>query len=458
VGPISQRTFSTISRTSPIAASTSPPLKARPKVYYATVLHDFEAERSDELDARSGDMVSVVAQSNREWFVAKPIGKLGRPGLIPASFVEVKDPATQQIISMDTIVESGNLPSVEDWKREMLDYKASSIALGVLDDNVAPVTRSMAPASPPMPAMPPVFQQQTSPPPPMVQPAPPVPPPVRQPSPEPEPEPEVYQDYSNPDGESDPVYAQPQDLALLPEGILVSANVVSFHYEMEEYWFRVHALFQPYSASGSNVLPPARQLVLFRAYNDFYDFQVELLQVFPREGGRDPAYPRVLPYMPGPADQVNHEITASRQVELDDYLAKMADLRRSDARYVLEDALVRAFLAPKPGDVETEVEPVPEEVYSYQDEDNDMQEMANEMANMGVGSAQAQSYDDYGQDEEIIRPSQPSQQNSYQQRGYEDSTLRPISNGRNPSPLPPHMRSSGYEQQQNGNGYTQREW
>ena len=68
------------------------------QVYYAVVMHDFVAERTDELDAKAGDPISVVAQSNREWFVAKPIGRLGKPGLIPVSFVQVRDPTNNQPI------------------------------------------------------------------------------------------------------------------------------------------------------------------------------------------------------------------------------------------------------------------------------------------------------------------------------------------------------------------------
>lgn len=34
------------------------------------------------------------AQSNQEWFVAKPIGRLGGPGLIPVSYVLILNMAT----------------------------------------------------------------------------------------------------------------------------------------------------------------------------------------------------------------------------------------------------------------------------------------------------------------------------------------------------------------------------
>jgi bud emergence protein 1 len=428
------------------------------------VLHDFVAERTDELDAKQGDTVSVVAQSNREWFVAKPIGKLGRPGLIPASFVEVRDPSSGNITDIHAIIAQGGLPSVDDWKKDMLDYKANSIPLGTLD-NLVPLSRTGSPGSPPM------QQQQSSPIIQQLQPKPAAfsPPP---PAPEPEPEPELEEIYQQEqpqqrydEYEPQDEYIQPQEPAMLPEGILVSANVVSFHFEMEEYWFRVHALFQPYDVSGSNTLPPARQLVLFRAYNDFYDFQVDLLNAFPRESGREPGFERVLPYMPGPTEHVDHGITASRQIELDEYLIKLSKLRQSAAAYVVENEYLRTFLAPKPGDVETEVDAVSQAVLGFSDDaldeyqPDDVQDMAEELAGVGVDDyPQEQQYDDYGYDDEAIRPpvSQKGSYNSSQpssasRNGYEQSTLRPASSSRNPSPLPAHMRP---ESDRTSGGYT----
>ena len=48
---------------------------------YGVVVYDFKAERPDELDAKEGEAIIVIAQSNPEWFVAKPITRLGGPGL-----------------------------------------------------------------------------------------------------------------------------------------------------------------------------------------------------------------------------------------------------------------------------------------------------------------------------------------------------------------------------------------
>lgn len=98
---------------------------------YGIVMYDFAAERADELEAKAGEAIIVIAQSNPEWFVAKPIGRLGGPGLIPVSFVEIRDMASDKAITNpgDAIKRAG-VPKVEEWKKMAAEYKNSSITLG----------------------------------------------------------------------------------------------------------------------------------------------------------------------------------------------------------------------------------------------------------------------------------------------------------------------------------------
>ena len=305
--------------------SRSVPSSPKLKTFYAVVLYDFTAERADELDAKSGDSITVVAQSNREWVVAKPIGRLGRPGLIPVTFVEIRDPATGKVIEdVLTLIDSGELPRVEDWKRQVLNYKANSISLGVIDEPGSSSPSSMS------------FRTSAAPPEPSIQ--------VQGATPLPE---------QSSQSEDPP---RPSTPKLLPEGILLAAEVKTYHYEADEYWFRIQAIYQPYPTIPSHPLPQAKELVLFRSYNDFYDFQVELLDTFPYEAGRPDTSTRILPYMPGPVDIVDNEITMSRRQELDEYLHKLAALK-SYARYIVEHTLLRSFFSLKPGDGEVNVEP-----------------------------------------------------------------------------------------------------
>ena len=101
------------------ASSLSQPL-------YGIVLYDFAAERPDELEAQEGDAVIIIAQSNPEWFVAKPIGRLGGPGLIPVTFIEIRDMATgKPIENVQEAVARAGVPRVEEWKKRTAEYKAS---------------------------------------------------------------------------------------------------------------------------------------------------------------------------------------------------------------------------------------------------------------------------------------------------------------------------------------------
>lgn len=100
---------------------------------YGIVMYDFAAERPDELEAKAGEAIIVIAQSNPEWFVAKPIGRLGGPGLIPVSFIEIRDMVTGKPVEDATeAVQRAGVPKVEEWKRMAAEYKNSSIELGRL--------------------------------------------------------------------------------------------------------------------------------------------------------------------------------------------------------------------------------------------------------------------------------------------------------------------------------------
>ncbi|KAJ7499260.1 scd2/ral3 [Mycena latifolia] len=374
----------------------SPKLPMKTQVFYAIVLHDFFAERADELDAKRGDAITVVAQSNREWFVAKPIGRLGRPGLIPVSFVEIHDPSTGKAIpDVNALMDRGDLPKVEDWKRAMFNYKQNSIALGVID---SPSSRDSVTNSPFMP----------------------------QHSPAAPPEPAISaqglpHDQAYPNATDLP---PPESPDALPDGILLSAKVVSFHFEMEEYWFRVDAIFQPYAPSPGQALPPAKSLILFRVYNDFYDFQVSLLDTFPREAGRQPPNPRMLPYMPGPADQVDDALTATRRSELNEYVNSLCELNNAGAKYILEHQVVREFLSLKPGDVENPIPPRVQEIdalfgrgqSTYSQYDDRLDQYGNEVQD-SLGRLRMDDHQSDGSD--------------YEDEGYAPSPQRQ-SSGRHP--------------------------
>lgn len=127
-----------------VRASTKSVARNNVAMIYGMVLFDFKAERPDELEARAGENIVVIAQSTPEWFVAKPITRLGGPGLIPVGFVEIRDTATGLAVknTQEAIARAG-IPKVEEWKKMAADYKASSIPLGRLDMQNQSLNQSM---------------------------------------------------------------------------------------------------------------------------------------------------------------------------------------------------------------------------------------------------------------------------------------------------------------------------
>ncbi|KAI8319837.1 hypothetical protein GQ54DRAFT_242947, partial [Martensiomyces pterosporus] len=90
---------------------------------YGTVLYDFEAENSDETTVRADEPVLVVAQSTADWFVVKPAMRAAAPGLVPVSYIRLRDHVTggpvddlQAYLSRYHV----RLPSVAEWKKKSL--------------------------------------------------------------------------------------------------------------------------------------------------------------------------------------------------------------------------------------------------------------------------------------------------------------------------------------------------
>lgn len=100
---------------------------------YGVVTFDFKAERPDELDAKAGEKIVIIAMSNPEWFVAKPIQRLGGPGLIPVTFVSVRyTHSDREVEDPVEAVRAAGIPKVEEWKQKAASYKNNSIPLGQL--------------------------------------------------------------------------------------------------------------------------------------------------------------------------------------------------------------------------------------------------------------------------------------------------------------------------------------
>ncbi|CAG8562194.1 6814_t:CDS:2 [Rhizophagus irregularis] len=282
----------------------------KPQPLYGIVLYDFVAERPDELDAKAGEPIIVIAQSNHEWFVAKPIGRLGGPGLIPVSFIEIRDHSTGRAIeNVQELMDKSVVPKVEEWKKMTQDYQENSISLGRLDFSkdvkLAPIGMD------PVNLSPVTFDKLIN-----------------------------GDDNRNSDA---------SDTLPVNEGYIndiISASVESFHFKDDKYWFVVRVEM----ATG-------RFRFLYRLYEDFYEFQIALLNKFREEAGRT-GKQRILPFMPGPLSYVNDMITSQRRTDLDVYVKELLTL----PGYILSDPLMNDLFGLKSDDVETDNPRQPGEV------------------------------------------------------------------------------------------------
>ncbi|KAI0200023.1 hypothetical protein F4808DRAFT_174748 [Astrocystis sublimbata] len=282
---------------------------------YGIVMYDFKAERPDELEAKAGEAIIVIAQSNPEWFVAKPIGRLGGPGLIPVSFVEIRDMATDTAVeNPHDAVKRAGVPRVEEWKKMAADYKNSSITLGKFEGGGPPGQNQ--PLEQGMERM--SLQQQRN----------------RQSQQQNGSFPQQAQSQRN-TLQQNPTSHNPISQLYAP----ISARIPRYCFAEEKYWFVIEAS-----------LEDGRHWELSRYYEDFYDFQIALLTEFPAEAGNTGTQKRTLPYMPGPVNYVTDAITEGRLHNLDQYVKNLL----GQPPYISKCNLVKQFFAPREGDYEVE--------------------------------------------------------------------------------------------------------
>ncbi|KAI9051727.1 hypothetical protein LZ554_004767 [Drepanopeziza brunnea f. sp. 'monogermtubi'] len=281
---------------------------------YGIVMYDFAAERPDELDARAGEAIIVIAQSNPEWFVAKPIGRLGGPGLIPVSFIEIRDMGSGQAVTdASEAVQRAGVPKVEEWKKMAAEYKNSSITLGKFEgaDAQQGLEQAMDRLSLQQGQQQNGYQQQQ----------------MRQ---------------SQQSRSTQQQHAKSGSELYAP----ISAKIPRYCFAEDKYWFVIEA-----------ALEDGRHWELSRYYEDFYDFQIALLTEFPAEAGNNMGQKRTLPYMPGPVNYVTDAITEGRQHNLDAYVKNLL----TQPPYISRCALVKQFFAPREGDFEIDPAAIEEE-------------------------------------------------------------------------------------------------
>jgi bud emergence protein 1 len=297
---------------------------------YGIVIYDFHAERPDELEAKEGEAIIVIAQSNPEWFVAKPITRLGGPGLIPVSFIEIRDMTTGQAVSdTQAAVTAAGVPKVEEWKKMAADYKNGSIPLGKLETNSGQSlqqgmermsVRSQGGGHSKAGSVGAVCLGAAT-------------------------SANTTQVSHSRNGSM----AQPQRQYRTSDNLLapVKAHVPRYCFADDIFWFTIEAQMED-----------GRQWELQRLYQDFYDLQIQLIATYPVEAGTSGPGERTLPFMPGPVTYVTDNISNGRRANLDEYIKNLLTL----GPHITQGHLVKGFFAPRQGDWEIDPDaPSPED-------------------------------------------------------------------------------------------------
>ncbi|RJE27383.1 protein kinase activator [Aspergillus sclerotialis] len=302
-------------RSPPDPSSFSKPVQPRwstmgkgAAMVYGIVQYDFQAERPDELDAKAGEAIIVIAQSNPEWFVAKPIGRLGGPGLIPVSFIQLRDMQTGQSVAdpLEAVRRAG-VPKVEEWKKMTAEYKNSSITLGKIDSTsgVQSVTSGVDKMS-----MNQGHMSQNG---------------------------NIYGYHQRNASKGNlPQHASQPSQSYQSLPVPVAASIPRYCFDNDKYWYIIEAKMED-----------GRCWELSRYYHDFYDFQISLLTQFDDEAGNR-GRPRTLPFMPGPVTHVTDAISNGRRQNLDEYIKRLLSM----PPHISRCQLVRELFAPRDGDFE----------------------------------------------------------------------------------------------------------
>ncbi|OAV96782.1 hypothetical protein PTTG_03566 [Puccinia triticina 1-1 BBBD Race 1] len=309
------------------------PTNVRYQSLFGTMKYTFVAERPDELSARYGEPVIIIAHSAQEWFVVKPIGRLGGPGFIPVSYIELQEIRTCRVLSSEQgrdLIRGSVIPTVEEWKARVAQYKACSIILGAIGTGNSPIL-STSPQELTSPLGPhrimenftAALDEQGS---------------GQHTTAQDDPDPRVidwrerqatFIQCAQDDGglslveEDDEEDLTSQARVRKRYGILEKINVTSFHREQGQFWYQVHAHFQ-----STDVGRRRQALVLYRLETHIEALEIDLESEFP---STNQTLPKLTP-SPPPAD----EMACARRMEqlrdyFDDISASSESLRTSEA-------------------------------------------------------------------------------------------------------------------------------
>ncbi|KAI4922811.1 hypothetical protein J4E90_001246 [Alternaria incomplexa] len=356
----------------------------RGAMVYGIVIYDFKAERPDELEAKEGEAIIVIAQSNPEWFVAKPITRLGGPGLIPVSFIEIRDMTTGQAVAdTQAAVTAAGVPKVEEWKKMAADYKNGSIPLGKLETNSG---QSLQQGMERMSVRSNGGHNKAG---------------------------------SVSHSRNGSVAQQPRNQYRTSDNLLAPwrACVPRYCFADDIFWFIIECQMED-----------GRHWELQRLYQDFYDLQIQLIATYPVEAGTSGSGERTLPFMPGPVTYVTDNISNGRRANLDEYIKNLLKL----GPHITQGHLVKGFFAPRQGDYEIDPDIVDAEEYR-------LSQQSHQSSNPSHGTSRQSSADQLQATTPVTPYSTGSNYPSHQ-RG-QSTASQAYSSNLNPPPMN-HTHSS----------------
>lgn len=293
----------------------------------ATFKYDFQAELPHELSGKEGDNVLIVAKSNDEWLVAKHVGQISSPGLVPVTFMAFRNQFTGQPVE-DQSYESilAQIPTVAEWEEQNKHLADQAIPLGTIDTH-GPQKRTDD-SLPPLPSSHKTWNTTPS-------------------------AVHVMDDYfSSTDSPSHTSTPFPSSASpSMPMGTLTSASVDGMKPDTTHIWFRVRASYA--SAMCSREAPDqvrayeVRQVLIHRSYHDFFVFHGTLEREsnhFDRlnNGHINP----IMPSLPRIPDVNSSDSAVHCCKELNMYMQHICALPE---KYLRANA-IRTFLEPRHGD------------------------------------------------------------------------------------------------------------
>eukprot|EP00835_Amoeboradix_gromovi_P006001 NODE_635_length_5742_cov_0.308701.p1 type:complete len:472 gc:universal NODE_635_length_5742_cov_0.308701:1745-330(-) len=264
---------------------------------FAISMYEFAAETADELALQDGEQIMLISKVNEEWYLAKAMNRIAT-GLVPVSYVEVRDPKTGKILETHQVT----LPTIDEWKLQNKKFQEKAIPLGKRKIQSAPIMSALPSNEVKYMSMP-----------------------EDQPKGKP-------MDESSPIKEED--YDEEQNDELDNLGYILEATVSSYILNISsKYEFVVHCTRE------------TGECTMFREYEDFFNLHLNLLQGFPEAAGRNNKK-RIIPFLAGPVETLTKEVTERRVGDLDVYIRELLALPLE----ISYSEQVRAFFKLRPSD------------------------------------------------------------------------------------------------------------